>query len=96
MSIISDIFTPSSLEETELADSEISMRSDTFDLLNNDVVTLKPSHDFERNKKEHSTLNEAAEKAVVFDVKFLIHNQDNDLKNYTDSEFNEQVSFANK
>ena len=96
MNIISDIFTLNieSVENAELInESEISMGSDAFDLMDNDVVTLKPSHDFMKNKKNYSSSHEAPVKAVIFNSDFQINKKENDSNDYIDSQFYDQVSF---
>ena len=96
MNIISDLFTLNieSVENAEMInDSEISNASDVFDLMDNDVVTLKPTHDFMKNKKEYSSSQEVTGNAVVFNSEFQINSKEKYLKDYIDSQFYNQVSF---
>ena len=75
------------------SESENSLGSESFDLMNNDVVTLKPNHDLIRNctikeRKEHQASDESALKFVATELK---DNQENDLMNFIDYKFDNLV-----
>ena len=101
MSIITDIMNPNiQLREDSVlfTESEASLETESFDLMNNDVVTLKPNHDLIRNctikeRKEHQTSDKSALKFVATESR---DNQENDLMNFIDYEFDNLVSSQQK
>ena len=92
MNIITDLFSAKSLineESIPLDEPESSLISVAFDIMNNDVVTLKPSHELNAKQRDKEKL--------ISDLSILDLNesidQNKNLMNYIDFQFDNIVSF---
>ena len=98
MNIISDLFSEKSFNEEEsisITEPDISILSVEFDMMNNDVVTLKPSHELHSiQKKKEKVLSELSLKDSNLVNESI--DQNNNLMNFIDFKFDHLVSFINK
>ena len=92
--MITDLFITKSIvneKSTPITVPDISLIADEFDIMNNDVVTLKPSH--ELNAKQRNKDKVISDQSILdLEITNESIDENNNLINYIDFKFDNLVS----